>query len=197
MKKITLLLALTVPFFVFAASTEPQENKTSASSQHELIELFSVYCGACKMWDKKFIPELKEKLKAKNIGFKQAHTPFMGKYPGKISTALAITAETDRFDSLKSTLFDHIHKDRKGDWPSEKELFATFEKAGLSEKEYNQNKNNMLVLKQLSDWKNWSSSVNSIPTFLLDGKHPISAKGMKDIDDFVARIEEAIKQDRK
>ena len=197
MKRIILLLALLVPVLVLAAPEKKSEEKVEPASHHELIELFSVYCGACYMWDQQYIPELKEKLKARNISLQQAHTPFMGKYSTQISTALAITADSERFNSLKQVLFKRIHVDRKGDWPSDKDFFASLDEAGLSEKDYNQNKNNMMVLKKISDWKKWAESVNAIPSFLLDGEHPISSKGMQNMDEFVERIEKAIKDHHK
>lgn len=197
MKRIMLLLALLVPALVLAAPVKKPESKVEPASRPELIELFSIYCGICHMWDQKYIPELKQKLRARNISFQQAHTPFMGQYSLQISTALAITADSERFDALKRILYKRIHVEKKGDWSSDKEFFASLGEAGLSEKEYNQNKNNMMVLKKLSDWKKWANSVNAIPSFLLDGKHPVSSKGVKNMDEFVERVEKAIKEHRR
>ena len=199
MKTIVLCLALLIPSMLSAAPvSKPSESPAPASKDVpkkpiEIIELYSIYCGGCFYWEQNLIPELKTKLKEKNITFKQAHMPFMGKFSNEASTALAMTEGTPLYNPVKADLFKRIHIDRKGDWPSEAEFFKTLEQAGLSKKEYDQNKMGPVVTKSLADWGGYAKSAKAVPAFLLNGKFPIETKGVKTADDFMKRVDDAIK----
>ena len=196
MKTITLLLSLLLPVCLAAAPTSSPE-KVSASVSSEppvIVELFSIYCRACFSWDQHNIPELKKKLKEYDIGFRQAHSSsFGGKYSTQISTVLAMLEGTPRYDPVKKALFERIHLEHKGDWKSDTEFFATLKKAGVTEQEYQNEKHGPVTLKTLADWGTSSDLTDSIPSFLLNGKYKISAKGVKSMDEFVERIKQAIK----
>ena len=200
MKTIVLCLALLIPSMLSAAPLLKPSQESSAQKSPakpvEIIELYSVYCGGCFYWEQNLIPELKTKLKEKNITFKQAHMPFMGKYSNEASTALAMTEGTPLYDKVKTELFKRIHVDRKGHWPSEAEFFTSLQQAGLSKKEYEQNKNGPVVLKSLADWKVFAQSAKAVPTFLLNGQYPIDTKGIKSVDDFMVRIETTLRKNK-
>lgn len=203
MKTIVLCLALLIPSMLSAApvinsTKEPSapstpSKKEASNKPVEIVELYSVYCGGCFYWEQNLIPELKTKLQEKNIAFKQAHMPFMGNFSKEASTALAMTEGTPLYDRVKAELFKRIHVDRKGDWPSEAEFFKSLEQAGLTKKEYEKNKMGPVVTKNLADWGTYAKSAKAVPTFLLDGKYPIETKGVKTADDFMKRVDDAIK----
>lgn len=193
MKTIVLFFALLIPSVLSAAPLSESSKTPLPAEATKIVELYSIYCGACFYWEQKMIPELKEKLKEKNIIFKQAHMPFMGKFSKEASTALAMTEGTPLYDKIKSDLFQQVRANGRNDWPSEAAFFKTLEQAGLSQKEYEQNKNGPVVLKTLADWGAYAKSTNSVPAFLLNGKYPIDTKGVKTVDDFLARVDAALK----
>lgn len=195
MKTIVLYLALLMPAVLSAAPVSKLSETSSPLKPTEIVELYSIYCGGCFYWEKNLIPELKVRLKEKNIIFKQAHMSFMGKYSKEASTALAMTEGGPLHEPVKAALFKRIHVDRKGDWPSEAKFFKSLENAGLSKKEYDQNKMSPVTTKNLLDWENYAQSkqVKAVPTFLLNGEYPIDTKNIKSADDFLARIEATLK----
>lgn len=193
MKTIVLCFALLIPSMLSAAPLSKSSKANPPAKPAEIVELYSIYCGGCFYWEHHLIPDLKTRLKEKNILFKQAHMPFMGKFSREASIALAMTEGTPLYDKVQEALFKRIHVDHKGDWPSEAELFKTLEQAGLSKKEYEQNKNSPVVLKTLADWGVYAKSAKAVPTFLLNGKYPIDTKGIKSVDDFLARVDVILK----
>lgn len=205
MKTIVLCFALLIPSLLSAAPVSNSANKASALSTQdnaqekpvEVVEVYSIYCGGCFYWEQSLIPELKKTFKEHNITFRQAHMAFMGKFAKEASTALAITEGTPLYDPVKAALFKRIHVDRKGDWPSGAEFFKTLEQAGLSKKEYDQNKMSPVVTKTLADWGTYAKSVKAVPTFLLNGKYPINTKGIKTAKDFMERLDSTIQTETK
>ena len=191
---LVLCLALLIPSMLSAAPVSKSTKANPPAKPAEIVELYSIYCGGCFYWEKTLIPELKTKLKERNITFKQAHMPFMGKFSREASAALAMTENTPLYDTVKADLFKRIHIDRKNDWPSEAEFFKTLEQAGLNQKEYEKNKNGPVVLKTLADWGGYAKSAKAVPTFLLNGKYPIDTKGIKTVDDFLTRVKKTSRE---
>ena len=183
------LLALLFIFPVVAVAADAstyQEGKhytvlsgLKADNKPTVTELFSVYCPGCYMWESGPLTPLKEWLGQNDIDFRQAHMSFMGNYARQASTALAMTAGTPKYDAVKQALFNHLQVERKGDWRSDADFFATLDKAGLKESDYTSLQNSLPTMQTILAWNRYAKVVNSVPAFVVNNRYLINMSSLK------------------
>ena len=144
-----------------------------------VTELFSVYCPGCYMWESGPLTPLKAWLGQNDIDFRQAHMSFMGNYARQASTALAMTAGTPKYDAVKQALFNHLQVERKGDWRSDADFFATLDKAGLAESDYKSLQNSLPTMQTILVWNRYARVVHSVPAFVVNNRYLINMSSLK------------------
>ena len=183
------LLALLFIFPVVAMATNPttfQEGKhytvlsgLEPDKKPTVTELFSVYCPGCFMWESGPLTPLKEWLGANDIEFRQAHMSFMGNYARQATTALAMASGTPKYDAVKQALFNHLQVERKGDWRSDADFFATLDQAGLKESDYKSLQNSLPTMQTILGWNRYARMVNSVPAFIVNNRYLINMGSIK------------------
>ena len=161
---------------------EPYEKPT-------VTELFTIYCGGCYQWEYRGpLDKLKTWLQQNHYDFKQAHMTFMGNYAEQATIALAITSGTPRYDAVKKALFNHIHSERKGDWANDQKFFESLKAGGLSEKEFQAQKNSLPVAKTRMDWMRYAKYIQAVPSFIVNNRYLINMSSLKSPDQLEALI---------
>lgn len=153
-----------------------------------VTELFSVYCPGCFKWESGPLIPLKAWLTQQNIDFRQAHMSFMGNYAKQASTAMAMTQGTPKQNAVKQALFNHLQVERKGDWRSDADFFATLEKAGLTQSDYQSMQNSLTTMNTIMEWQRYARVVNAVPAFIVNNRYLINMASLKSQDDLNALI---------
>lgn len=191
MKKLTALLvgALLLPVAVFAAQFEEGKHyeviSEQATAKPEVKEFFSYYCPACFGYEPK-VQALAKQLPA-GAELKKVHVDFLQHAKPEIQATLAkaylVGKNLGKGDDISSAFFKHIHVDRKT-FATEDDIKAVVVANGIDADTYDKAIKSFTVVgaaKQMKKEQDALSArrvLNSVPTFIVNGKYKILTQGL-------------------
>ncbi|MCG9677107.1 thiol:disulfide interchange protein DsbA/DsbL [Vibrio sp. Isolate24] len=199
MKKMMTLFAIVFVTLLAGCSDRdvPQEGKqfqtlpTDLSTYRlpQVTEVFSLNCGHCKKMES-VLPQLEE-LTQQNIG--KVHVTFNDS--AKISAMIYYTAEMQLGQkpdhSMMNELFQAAQMGNNATMAEKKQaIIQAFHSRGLVSpyelKEENQNQ--LFKAMQLAENLTEKGQINSVPTFIINGKYMVLTSGHKDVQDIANTI---------
>ncbi|MCG9595610.1 thiol:disulfide interchange protein DsbA/DsbL [Vibrio sp. Isolate25] len=199
MKKMMTLFAIVFVTLLAGCSDRdvPQEGKqfqtlsTDLSTYRlpQVTEVFSLNCGHCKKMES-VLPQLEE-LTQQNIG--KVHVTFNDS--AKISAMIYYTAEMQLGQkpdhSMMNELFQAAQMGNNATMAEKKQaIIQAFQSRGLVSpyelKEENQNQ--LFKAMQLAENLTEKGQINSVPTFIINGKYMVLTSGHKDVQDIANTI---------
>ena len=199
MKKMMTLFAIMFVTLLAGCSDRdvPQEGKqfqtlsTDLSTYRlpQVTEVFSLNCGHCKKMES-VLPQLEE-LTQQNIG--KVHVTFNDS--AKISAMIYYTAEMQLGQkpdhSMMNELFQAAQMGNNATMAEKKQaIIQAFQSRGLVSpyelKEENQNQ--LFKAMQLAENLTEKGQINSVPTFIINGKYMVLTSGHKDVQDIANTI---------
>ena len=175
-------------------------------SKNSLIEVFNVSCPHCANLAE-HLPLLFSVLD-KEVEFKPYHISSNHKIIKETSLILAVMMILDKesnqnikskdsyFNRVVGYYFKTLHKENYL-WKSKKELLQkSLEVAKINSKKYEEilQKNTTKAL--IKEWENASkyAKIQGIPALIVNGKYLILAKNVKDIEDYIYKIDTLLKK---
>lgn len=173
-----------------------------ATAKPEIKEFFSFFCGHCNTFE-----PLAKKFKAgeaeHGYTFKKSHVDFVraaGPDIQEMLTRALVTADKLKAPKAADAIFSYIHKQRAV-FTKEKDIRNLFLLNGVKAEDFDKAFNSFTVkaaakkMKKVQDDLVRRRVLDSVPTFIVNGKYKIISKGFhqgaKSYDDLFNRIQEA------
>ena len=179
MKKLALLL-LTIILSPIASATEFSEgkhyqviSKAPVTSAPEVTEYFSFLCGSCFRFEP-LVKDLKANL-PENIKFSKSHVEFLGGSVGQdLSRALAVASLLNVQDTINPIIFNAVHVERQ-QFTGLQDIRQIFIDNGVDAKKFDSAARSFIANGRVSKMAHNAKkfSVNSVPTFIVNGKYKI------------------------
>ena len=204
MKKylIALFAFMLVPLSASAAKWEEGKHYSVAPTQKtnkaEVREYFSYYCPACRGFEA-YLPDIKGAL-PDGVAFKKTHVDFMQHTSSDIqfmiSTAHTVAEKTGLAKAFAPAVFNYLQTERKS-ISTQDDLKAIYVSVGGDGAKFDKGMKSFAVVgeakrnKKIQDVLSKGRYVNSVPTFVVNGKYAINARAL-DQKNFLAEYKELI-----
>ena len=195
MKKVFALIValvfipLTTQAVEYKEGTHYEVVKQTATATPEVMEFFSFYCPHCFTFEP-LMGTLKDNL-AENVNIKKNHVDFLGKQMGPQLTRAYAAAELLQVEEkVASLIFDQLQTQRK-EINGEQGILASFEKAGISNKEAKGALASFPVVGAASQMKRNTETfkIHGVPTIIVNGKYKVKTSSVNSTDEFIALVD--------
>lgn len=161
------------------------------SSKPNVTEYFSFYCPHCYKFE--FVAKEIEKGLPDSVKFQKSHVDFMRSATPEtqqaLSRALVAADKLDVGHKMIEAIFAHIHKDRKP-FSGEADIRKLFVENGVDGKKFDNAMKSFSVKGAANKMKKAQSDfafgrgINSVPTFVVNGKYQLLAAELKSMEDY-------------
>ncbi|MDP5190144.1 thiol:disulfide interchange protein DsbA/DsbL [Rheinheimera baltica] len=165
-----------------------QTLETPRTESKQVLEFFSYYCPHCYNFEP-VVQALKATL-PEDASFIRAPVPFIGADMGpELQKAYALALTLAAEDNITPALFNVIHQQRKAprDRDAVRQLFV---EQGIDATTFDNNIDSVPVLNQVMQFNTWQQTyaINSVPSFIINGKYKIIVTSVKTQAEFIALV---------
>lgn len=148
--------------------------------QGEVLEVYSVYCKACFIYERVF-KAIKAKL-PKGVNFREVHVTGGGRFLEVPAKILAMVGD-EKYEKAKKIMFDAIHKKQINKSVTEF-LDTVLPEIGISKEEYKEKVKDTGVIETVKKWEDEGdklSKMMGIPAILVNNRYILVIRNIKTV----------------